>query len=182
MIDLIGDFSLFSEKYVVVIDSVRYSSFSPRRLRSLYNYYKMTFPDLEVDIEAIIEQFRKLAEYFRPMTIDTVAYLNQHILDGSKRILVEGANATMLDIDFGTLSSSLLTHRTDLFRNVPVRDIVELQHWRRLHRPWTGAEIHRRDLRSCESVYDTCWRWGVSNGAEERKDAVRMTRHAFVRV
>ena len=109
MIDLIGDFSLFSEKYVVCIISVTQSSFSPRRLRNLYNYYKMTFPDLEVDIEAIIEQFRKLAEYFRPMTIDTIAYLNQHILDGSKRILVEGANATMLDIDFGTLANALGT-------------------------------------------------------------------------
>ena len=36
------------------------------------------------------------------MIIDTIAYLNQAILDGSKKILVEGANATMLDIDFGT--------------------------------------------------------------------------------
>ncbi|CAF4430819.1 unnamed protein product, partial [Adineta steineri] len=70
------------------------------RLRNRYNYYKLTFPDLDLDIEKTIEQFKKLAEYFRPMIIDTVAYLNQNILDGSKKILVEGANATMLDIDF----------------------------------------------------------------------------------
>ena len=74
----------------------------PNRLRGLYNYYKLTFPDLDVDIEKTIEQFKELAEYFRPMIIDTIAYLNQSILDGSKKILVEGANATMLDIDFGT--------------------------------------------------------------------------------
>jgi adenylosuccinate synthase len=54
-----------------------------------------------MDIEKTIEQFRELADYFRPMIIDTVAYLNQAILEGSKKILVEGANATMLDIDFG---------------------------------------------------------------------------------
>jgi adenylosuccinate synthase len=71
------------------------------RFRNLYNYYKLTFPDLEGDVEKTIEQFKKLAEYFRPMTIDTIAYLNQAIVDGSKKILVEGANATMLDIDFG---------------------------------------------------------------------------------
>lgn len=71
------------------------------RLRNLYNSYKQTFPDLDVDIEKIVEQFKELAEYFRPMTIDTIAYLNQAIIDGSKKILVEGANATMLDIDFG---------------------------------------------------------------------------------
>jgi len=72
------------------------------RLRSLYNYYKQTFPDLDVDIEKTIEQFKGYADYFRPMIIDTIAYLNESILDGSKKILVEGANATMLDIDFGT--------------------------------------------------------------------------------
>jgi adenylosuccinate synthase len=81
-----GDFSIFAEK-----------------LRNLYNYYKLTFPDLDVDIEKTIEQFKQLAEYFRPMTIDTIAYLNEAIVDGTKKILVEGANATMLDIDFGTL-------------------------------------------------------------------------------
>ncbi len=56
---------------------------------------------MDVDIEKTIEQYKDLAEYFRPMIIDTIAYLNQAILDGSKKILVEGANATMLDIDFG---------------------------------------------------------------------------------
>ena len=56
---------------------------------------------MDVDIEKLIEQYKQLVEYFRPMIIDTIAYLNQAILDGSKKILVEGANATMLDIDFG---------------------------------------------------------------------------------
>ncbi len=76
------------------------------RLRTLYNYYKLTFPDLEGDIEKTIEQFKQLAEYFRPTTIDTIAYLHQAIVDGSKKILVEGANATMLDIDFGMFINS----------------------------------------------------------------------------
>jgi len=61
---------------------------------------------LEGDVEKTIEQFKELADYFRPMTIDTIAYLNQAIIDGSKKILVEGANATMLDIDFGMLINS----------------------------------------------------------------------------
>ncbi len=56
---------------------------------------------MEGDVEKTIEQFKELADYFRPMTIDTISYLNQAIIDGSKKILVEGANATMLDIDFG---------------------------------------------------------------------------------
>lgn len=73
----------------------------PLRLRNLYSFYKASYPDLDVDIEKIIEQFKELAETFRPLTIDTISFLSQSILDGSKKILVEGANATMLDIDFG---------------------------------------------------------------------------------
>ncbi len=61
---------------------------------------------MEGDIEKTIEQFKQLAEYFRPTTIDTIAYLHQAIVDGSKKILVEGANATMLDIDFGMFINS----------------------------------------------------------------------------
>jgi adenylosuccinate synthase len=80
------------------LNDIRYET----RLRNLYRYYQLTFPDLNVDIEKTIEQFQQWAEYFRPMTIDTIAYLNESILEGSKKILVEGANATMLDIDFGT--------------------------------------------------------------------------------
>ena len=49
-------------------------------------------------------QFKALAEYFRPITIDTTAYLNQSITNGSKKILIEGAQAAMLDIDFGIVS------------------------------------------------------------------------------
>jgi adenylosuccinate synthase len=37
----------------------------------------------------------------RPFVADTVEYLNSAYESG-KRILIEGANATMLDIDFGT--------------------------------------------------------------------------------
>jgi adenylosuccinate synthase len=98
----VGDFSIFTEKFVVIyLRYVRFIVLFWNRLRNLYNYYKLTFPDLDMDIEKTIEQFRELADYFRPMIIDTVAYLNQAILEGSKKILVEGANATMLDIDFG---------------------------------------------------------------------------------
>jgi adenylosuccinate synthase len=42
-----------------------------------------------------------LAERLRPFVIDSVVYMHQALTTG-KRILVEGANALMLDIDFGT--------------------------------------------------------------------------------
>ena len=40
------------------------------------------------------------------MVVDTVTYLNKEISSRSKNILVEGANALMLDIDFGKFSHS----------------------------------------------------------------------------
>lgn len=36
------------------------------------------------------------------MIIDSVDYMNKAVADPSKRIIAEGANALMLDIDFGT--------------------------------------------------------------------------------
>ncbi len=35
------------------------------------------------------------------MVVDTVTFMNKALQDPDKEILVEGANATMLDIDFG---------------------------------------------------------------------------------
>lgn len=42
-----------------------------------------------------------LADRLRPYVIDSVVYLHKALSSG-KRVLVEGANALMLDIDFGT--------------------------------------------------------------------------------
>ena len=43
----------------------------------------------------------QLAERVLPFVGDTVEYVNE-AYDAGQRILVEGANATMLDLDFGT--------------------------------------------------------------------------------
>lgn len=49
----------------------------------------------------IYSLFRRYAERIRPYVKETVQYLHQALKDG-KKVLVEGANAAMLDIDFGT--------------------------------------------------------------------------------
>jgi len=55
----------------------------------------------EYDTEGEIARYKVLAERLRPFVIDSVAYIHG-ALEQQKRILVEGANALMLDIDFGT--------------------------------------------------------------------------------
>ena len=51
--------------------------------------------------DEIFEEISALAERMRPFVTDTTRFLNQAIRSG-KRILLEGAQATLLDIDHGT--------------------------------------------------------------------------------
>ncbi|KAH9980909.1 Adenylosuccinate synthetase [Lactifluus volemus] len=55
----------------------------------------------EYDTEGEIERYKGLAERLRPFVIDSIVYVHEALARG-KRILVEGANALMLDIDYGT--------------------------------------------------------------------------------
>lgn len=60
------------------------------------------FPDLVVDVPAELERYKVYAERIRPLVCETVSFLHE-ALRQHKKILVEGANAAMLDIDFGML-------------------------------------------------------------------------------
>jgi len=55
----------------------------------------------EYDTEAEIIRYQELAKRLQPFVVDSVAYVHD-ALDQGKRVLVEGANAMMLDLDFGT--------------------------------------------------------------------------------
>ncbi|RWS01665.1 adenylosuccinate synthetase-like protein [Dinothrombium tinctorium] len=81
-LDLLADFTIFEEKF-----------------RLLVSNHKRQFPDLSVDIENELQRYKVYADEIRPCVTDTVMFLHKSI-NAAKRILVEGANATMLDIDF----------------------------------------------------------------------------------
>jgi adenylosuccinate synthase len=53
------------------------------------------------DIEAILKEYQDYAEQLRPYVTDTIYLVNQLIRQGEK-VLFEGAQGTMLDIDHGT--------------------------------------------------------------------------------
>jgi len=67
---------------------------------SLADQMSASYPDLKIDREAEMERYKGLAERIRPLVIESVAYLHKKVSKGAK-ILVEGANAGMIDIDFG---------------------------------------------------------------------------------
>lgn len=83
------------------------------RFRFLAETYKRMFPLLEVDIESELAKYKIYAEKIRPLVKDTVSYLHKEIKSG-KKVLVEGANAAMLDIDFGIYDLCFRTHDTCL--------------------------------------------------------------------
>ncbi|KAG8177792.1 hypothetical protein JTE90_017653 [Oedothorax gibbosus] len=82
--DLLGDFDVFEEKF-----------------RNLLKMYMNQHPSLNVDIEQEVTKYKEYAKSIAPFVTDTVTYLHKAIKAG-KKVLVEGANAALLDIDFGT--------------------------------------------------------------------------------
>ncbi|KAF9926787.1 hypothetical protein FBU30_003698 [Linnemannia zychae] len=98
-----------------------YSSKASRsglRVHHLYNFEEFSekfrtlvankhkrYGDFEYDVEAELARYKAsfylvYAEKLKPYVIDSVYYMNKAIKD--KKVLVEGANALMLDLDFGT--------------------------------------------------------------------------------
>lgn len=55
----------------------------------------------EYNTKEELARFEKYHEILKPMVIDNVSFLNESIRRG-KKVLAEGANAALLDIDFGT--------------------------------------------------------------------------------
>ncbi|KAL6768109.1 hypothetical protein ACKKBF_B37840 [Auxenochlorella protothecoides x Auxenochlorella symbiontica] len=71
------------------------------KLRALALDGQRRFADFDYDVEAEIASYRAIAARIAPYVSDTVHALNEWADEG-RSILVEGANATMLDLDFGT--------------------------------------------------------------------------------
>lgn len=63
-------------------------------LEKVYNHAPL-------NADEIIREYEGYAERLRPFVCDTIALLNAEV-DAGKKILFEGAQATMLDIDYGT--------------------------------------------------------------------------------
>jgi adenylosuccinate synthase len=55
----------------------------------------------EIDRTALLEEYHAYAQRLAPYVVDTSEFMN-NALKAGKRILYEGAQGTMLDIDFGT--------------------------------------------------------------------------------
>ncbi len=73
-----------------------------RELKLLYDHEPL-------DYDEILEEYNGYADRLRPYVCDTIALLDEEIKAGRK-ILFEGAQATMLDIDYGTYPYVTASH------------------------------------------------------------------------
>ena len=73
-----------------------------RKLRQLAAGYKKRFGDLlQYDVEDEIARFKEYRPKLAKYCVDAVQYMKQ-AQDRDYKILIEGANALMLDLDYGT--------------------------------------------------------------------------------
>uniref|UniRef100_A0A4W4GQH0 Adenylosuccinate synthetase n=1 Tax=Electrophorus electricus TaxID=8005 RepID=A0A4W4GQH0_ELEEL len=84
--DLLSDFSIFEEKF-----------------RVLAGHFQTMYPNLNIDADAELEHLKVMNScWLRPLVVDGVYFMHKALTGPNKKILVEGANAALLDIDFGT--------------------------------------------------------------------------------
>lgn len=86
--------------HLVSDDPDAWDEFKTRYYRLVHSRYKR-YGEFEYDVEAELERYQKYREILKPFVVDSVNFIHKAIKD-KKKILVEGANALMLDIDFGT--------------------------------------------------------------------------------
>lgn len=72
-----------------------------RKFRTLVEGRFKRYGHFEYDTEGEIARYRAFAERLRPHIVDGVTFIHKALTE-NKRVLVEGANALMLDLDFGT--------------------------------------------------------------------------------
>ncbi|KAL1187230.1 hypothetical protein V6Z11_A01G235500 [Gossypium hirsutum] len=86
------------------VSDLRHMDTFPQKLHNLLSDVTSRFPDFNYTPEMLkeeVENYKRYAERLEPFIADTVHLMNESIAQ-KKRILVEGGQATMLDIDFGT--------------------------------------------------------------------------------
>lgn len=72
-----------------------------KRLKEVYPIKKAEYPELNFTVEEIFEEYKEYAKMIKPYVKDTGLLLDEAFRNG-KNVLFEGAQGTMLDIDYGT--------------------------------------------------------------------------------
>lgn len=79
----------------------RLQEMTESRLALLKFYDPQTDYSAEINFDSLYETYREYADELKPYVCDTITYLHK-ALEEDKNVVVEGAQATLLDIDFGS--------------------------------------------------------------------------------
>ncbi|MEG0276368.1 MAG: adenylosuccinate synthase [Coprobacillus sp.] len=71
------------------------------RLKEVLPLKTREYPELNFNVEDIFNEYKEYAKLIAPMVCDTGLLLDEYLQD-NKKVLFEGAQGTMLDIDYGT--------------------------------------------------------------------------------
>lgn len=71
------------------------------RLEEVLPLKKREYPELDFTVDGIFEEYKEYAKIIKPMVKDTGLLLDEYF-QADKKVLFEGAQGTMLDIDYGT--------------------------------------------------------------------------------
>lgn len=71
------------------------------KLRRLFATRQKRYGEFEYNVEDELNRYKILKEKISPFVVDSVEFMHKALKE-NKKILVEGANALMLDLDFGT--------------------------------------------------------------------------------
>lgn len=145
-----------------------------QKIRRIAHGFKKRYGDLlEYDVEAEIEAFKSHREIMAPFVIDQIPFL-QSVKESGAEILVEGANAIMLDIDHGTypyVTSSntglggILTGLTLGWRSIrDVIGVVKAYTTRVGGGPFPTEQLNAEG----EKLQDVGREWGVTTGRKRR--------------
>ena len=88
-------------RLVSLLDKEAFSAELKANLEYKNRILSRVFGEKELDFESIFKQYCDFAEQLRPYVVDTAALLHQQ-MEAGKKILLEGAQATMLDLSHGT--------------------------------------------------------------------------------
>lgn len=93
---------------------------------SIKNKILKTFDVQEINIKKELEKFKKIREIILPYVTDTFELL-QNALNSNKKILMEGAQAVLLDLDFSaypfTTASNVVAGAVNAGAGIPVQNI-----------------------------------------------------------
>lgn len=94
----------FSRNGIRIVDMLDRETFKQKLLMNINEKNKILskiYDREELDPDKIISEYLDFDKQIDPYITDTSRYLNQAIADG-KRIICEGAQGSLLDVDFGT--------------------------------------------------------------------------------